>query len=1004
MSRGHQDDDAGAPPFPQVLAGRYRLRDHLGSGGSGTVYLADDLVQARTVAVKLLRPVSGIAIERLRREILALQVLQVPGVARLYDHGSQAGRAFLVMEYVRGTPFPGPAGGDWAKLAPTVLALLEILGRMHAQGIVHRDLKPGNVLVDAAGHPWVLDFGLARGDALGSQITSMESDVGTPLWQAPEQMAGSGPVDARADLYAVGAMLYEALAGERPHPDEDLRRLYYARLMRDAPPLAWAAPHVAPEVARVVDQLLARSPDMRPRTASEVIARLRGAPDAGAELPRLGGSHLVEGLAAELAAGRPVDVAGPRGSGRTRLLRDVTLALERSGRGVARLPAAARPYASIVPVCGPPPAGLDGASVEAAMERRLHGLLAGGKVLVADDAETLDPWTRALLDRCRDAGPLLRAFEQGPPGAHVLRPLAVDDLRPLFAGPDRLLHLREDGARALFARTGGHPGRVAAEVAEWLSAGLARWKDGLLHVDRAAIDRLADGVRLDPGYDPVAAPLSRPLGDLLAWIALAWPRATRALLAEAVGLPGWELDAELTELARRGVVHVLPDGRIEPRRVALVLQEWPEGRRDEAHAALAAAIPPGGDGRLEHLIAAGSLGRAALEARVRARALTAAGKTTAALGVLGQGLAAARDAGIPDAERGLLAELGRVALADQGRAALEQARYELRRAQSADPGTARIARLVEAALARWRHDVGTAAALLSGLEPFVDPNLEGERRGLAVWLHFQGGPGFRSDPFFEAEVWAQRSVPSSRARLASWRAHALFREGRFAEAARLHVACADDHEDLGARLAARLDAAVAFTEASAGDEARAEAEQALACAREHRLPVYEARAEWALRALAYREGRATAPDLELVEAAGALDRPRLDAAICANEAAVAWRAGALDVAARLADRAAARWTEVGRTVPAALSATLGALCRGDADAAWLRARVDVALRHGPTLLALQTLGLAAMARPDLDPRLAGVAERLAARLDPASLDRRREVLSPAEAVEACARR
>jgi serine/threonine protein kinase len=232
------------------IAGRYRLLEPLGRGGHGEVWTARDQVLGETVAIKLLSRAGAHRPAQARIEIALLRALRMPGVARLIDEGLEQGCAFVVMEVARGAPFPGPRDdgkrgpAPWAAVAPALMSLLEVLSRVHARGVVHRDLKPANVIVDQEGRATLLDFGIShwaeanpRGEA---GIVS-----GTPMYMAPEQCAGAS-VDGRADLYAVGVMVREAI---------------------ESPP---------PEIEQAIARLLALSPQDRFRSAEETMAAFAG--------------------------------------------------------------------------------------------------------------------------------------------------------------------------------------------------------------------------------------------------------------------------------------------------------------------------------------------------------------------------------------------------------------------------------------------------------------------------------------------------------------------------------------------------------------------------------------------------------------------------------------------------------------------------------------------------------------------------------------------------------
>jgi tetratricopeptide (TPR) repeat protein len=251
--------DAVAPTSPSrdvgLLVNRYRVGRLIGRGGSGQVHRARDVLHGEDVAVKLIRPVGPGVARQIRREVLALRVLALPGVVHLRDDGWLMGQRFLVMDLLEGGPFDGlTALGGWDAWSGQVHALLEILARVHFAGVVHRDLKPANILLDAQGQPVVTDFGLAQGELVESFSGIRE---GTPRYMAPEQGRGE-PCDARADLYAVGVMLAE-MVGDGPVPAE---------------------------VAATLAAMRAADPADRPGSAVEVLAAL------GADAEQLLGARL----------------------------------------------------------------------------------------------------------------------------------------------------------------------------------------------------------------------------------------------------------------------------------------------------------------------------------------------------------------------------------------------------------------------------------------------------------------------------------------------------------------------------------------------------------------------------------------------------------------------------------------------------------------------------------------------------------------------------------------
>ena len=234
----------------------------IGRGGMGIVYRAKQTPLGRVVAVKVLTRLSGTELEeRFAREARLLSQLDHPGIVTLHDFGLHEGIPYFVMEHVDGTSLreilkPRPEPRRALELAEEVLAILAFA---HARGIVHRDIKPENVLVDASGRVKVTDFGLAKFGAEGEErLTRTGAVMGTPAYMAPEQIERPGEVDARADLYAVGVVLYEMLTGNLP----------IGRFRR---------PGVSRAVDGVVLKLLAHRPEDRPATAEIAAAELRRA-------------------------------------------------------------------------------------------------------------------------------------------------------------------------------------------------------------------------------------------------------------------------------------------------------------------------------------------------------------------------------------------------------------------------------------------------------------------------------------------------------------------------------------------------------------------------------------------------------------------------------------------------------------------------------------------------------------------------------------------------------
>ncbi|HZI16685.1 MAG TPA: protein kinase [Myxococcus sp.] len=263
----------------ELFAGRYAMLGLVGRGGMGAVYRVRDTLVGDVLALKVLEVGHAPApewVDRFRREVRLARRIAHRHVARTYDLGDFAGRLYLTMEYVEGENLQVLLEREKplapARAARIALALCEGLAAAHAAGVVHRDLKPANVLVETGGRVVLTDFGIARAVA-GEASSRTQGLVGTPLYMAPEQLEG-GDVDARADLYAMGLVLYQLLTGEPPFSGESAMAVAFARL-RQPPPDPRARASVPDRLAELVLSCLARNPEDRPEGALTVAGALR---------------------------------------------------------------------------------------------------------------------------------------------------------------------------------------------------------------------------------------------------------------------------------------------------------------------------------------------------------------------------------------------------------------------------------------------------------------------------------------------------------------------------------------------------------------------------------------------------------------------------------------------------------------------------------------------------------------------------------------------------------
>ena len=269
-----------------INLGHYRIAEKIGAGGMGEVYRAHDEHLARDVAIKVL-PAGTLSDQSARRhfrnEALALSKLNHPGIATIYDFDTQDGVDFLAMEYIPGITLSEKlAGRPLAEKEVIALGtqLAEALAAAHAEGVVHRDLKPGNLRVTGDGRLKILDFGLAKlrlpvvPGAATESIDQTLAMSGTLPYMAPEQLLGED-ADARTDIHAAGAVLYEMTTGQRPFGKMERVQLITAILRQAPAPPAQLNPQVSAELERLIGKCLEKEPENRYQSAKELAVDLR---------------------------------------------------------------------------------------------------------------------------------------------------------------------------------------------------------------------------------------------------------------------------------------------------------------------------------------------------------------------------------------------------------------------------------------------------------------------------------------------------------------------------------------------------------------------------------------------------------------------------------------------------------------------------------------------------------------------------------------------------------
>ncbi|HEX5072411.1 MAG TPA: serine/threonine-protein kinase [Gemmatimonadaceae bacterium] len=252
------------------LAARYTIECELGSGGMATVFLGWDVKHKRRIAVKILKPELTVTLgaERFLREIETTANLRHPHILPLYDSGEVRGTLYYVMPYVEGESLRDRLTREKQLPIDDALQIArevsDALSYAHSRGVIHRDINPENIMLES-GHAVVTDFGVARAvrEAGTESLTGAGMSLGTPAYMSPEQAAGESDVDGRTDLYSLGCVLYEMLAGRPPFTGPTIPSVIQQHMIAEPRPIATLRPGVPAPVSAALQRALAKRPGDR---------------------------------------------------------------------------------------------------------------------------------------------------------------------------------------------------------------------------------------------------------------------------------------------------------------------------------------------------------------------------------------------------------------------------------------------------------------------------------------------------------------------------------------------------------------------------------------------------------------------------------------------------------------------------------------------------------------------------------------------------------------------
>lgn len=274
--------EISAFPIGRIVAERYEVLDFLGHGGMGLVLKAKDLIlDGEIVVLKILFPQLGndtTVFARFRREVLLNRKLSHPNIVRIFDFGDAGnGTYFLSMEYVEGENLRDSLDrnpDNRLAFEDAIQYLYQIalgLSYAHAEGVIHRDIKPANILIDSRSAAKITDFGIAKSIESTERLTATDEAVGSPIYMAPEQMDASG-IDHRSDIYSLGIMAFELVAGKPPFNSEHWVTLVKMHMTEPIPDIRAKNKAIPIWYKELIDKATAKDPKQRFQTASEIIS------------------------------------------------------------------------------------------------------------------------------------------------------------------------------------------------------------------------------------------------------------------------------------------------------------------------------------------------------------------------------------------------------------------------------------------------------------------------------------------------------------------------------------------------------------------------------------------------------------------------------------------------------------------------------------------------------------------------------------------------------------